>query len=143
MTLGLENKAIADELRIPLSCIQRRVRHLLRSGYVSHIFQLNYKKLGLKKGLLHIYLRTGDMMKVAEDLLSIDGIMSAGIHVGNSDIVAEFVYEDTEQLVDLISHVKEMAEVDSVLWSEEVYLLTGKGESRSSVLKRLINRKVS
>jgi hypothetical protein len=69
--------------------------------------------------------------------------MSAGIHVGNSDIVAEFVYEDTGQLVDLISHVKEMAEVDSVLWSEEAYLLAGKGKSRTSVLKRLINSKVS
>jgi hypothetical protein len=26
----------------------------------------------------------------------------AGVHVGNSDIVGEFVYEDSEQLVDLI-----------------------------------------
>ncbi len=143
LTLGFENKAISDQLRTPLSTIQRRVRHLLRSGYVSHIFQLNYKKLGFKKGLLHTYLNTGDMKKVAEDLLSIDGIMSAGIHVGNSDIVAEFVYEDTEQLVNLISHVKEMAEVDSVLWSEEVYLFAGKQESRTSVLKSLINSKLS
>jgi DNA-binding Lrp family transcriptional regulator len=142
MTLGFENKAIAGELKIPLSTIQRRTRHLLRFGYVSHIFQLNYKKLGLKKGLLHIYLRTGEMMKVAKDLLPIDGIISVGVHVGNSDIVAEFVYEDTEQLVDLISHVKEMDEVDRVLWSEEVYLLAGKSDSRTPVLKRLINSKL-
>ena len=39
---------------------------------------------------------------MAEELLSREGIMSAGIHVGNSDIVGEFVYEDSEQLVDLI-----------------------------------------
>ena len=37
--------------------------------------------------------------------------MSAGVHISNSDIVGEFVYEDSEQLVDLISHVKEIDEV--------------------------------
>jgi hypothetical protein len=39
------------------------------------------------------------MKKVAEDLLTSDGIMSSRVHVGNSDIVGEFVYEDNEQLV--------------------------------------------
>jgi DNA-binding Lrp family transcriptional regulator len=140
MILGVENKAISDELRTPLSTIQRRTRILLRSGYVNHTFQPNYKKLGLKKGLLHVYLRTGDMKKVAEDLLSSDGIMSAGVHVGNSDIVGEFVYEDSEQLVDLISHVKSIDGVDRVVWSEEVFLLAGKKHSMLAVLKRIIDR---
>jgi hypothetical protein len=67
--------------------------------------------------------------------------MSSGIHVGNSDIVGEFVYEDSEQLVDLISHVKEMDSVERVLWSEEVYLLPGKKDSVTAVLKRIIDRK--
>jgi signal transduction histidine kinase len=77
MTLGLENKEIAEELRTPLSTIQRRTRILLRSRYISQIFQPNYKKLGLKKGLLHVYLRTGNIKQVAEDLLSNEGIMSS------------------------------------------------------------------
>jgi hypothetical protein len=97
--------------------------------------------LGLKKGLLHVYLDTGDIKKVAENLLTSDGIMSAGVHVGNSDIVGEFVYEDSEQLVDLISHVKSIDGVDSVMWSEEVYLLAGKKQSILSVFKRIIDRK--
>jgi DNA-binding IclR family transcriptional regulator len=77
MTLSEENKAVSEELKIPLSTIQRRTRILLRLGYVSQVFQPNYKKLGLKNGLLHVYLRTSDIKKVAEDLLSSDGIMSA------------------------------------------------------------------
>jgi hypothetical protein len=71
-------------------------------------FQPNYKKLGLKKGLLHAYLRTGNIKKVAEDLLSNEGIMSSGIHAGNSDIVGELFMKDSEQLVDLISKVKDL-----------------------------------
>jgi hypothetical protein len=141
MTLGFENKLISNELRTPLSTIQRRTRMLLRSEYISQIFQPNYKKLGLKKGLLHVYLRTGNIKQAAEDLLSNDGIMSSSVHVGNSDVVGEFVYEDSEQLVDLISKVKELENVDRVVWSEEVYLLAGKKDSMTSVLKRLIDRK--
>jgi DNA-binding Lrp family transcriptional regulator len=141
MTSGLENKAISEELRIPLSTIQRRTRILLRSAYISQIFQPNYRKLGLKKGLLHVYLRTGNIKQVAEDLLSNEGIMSSAIHVGNSDVVGEFVYEDSEQLVDLISKVKNLENIERVVWSEEVYLLPGKKDSITSVLNRIIDRK--
>src|SRR5215813_13842252 len=140
MMLGIDNKNISEQLKTPLSTIQRRTRILLRSGYVNLTFQPNYKKLGLKKGLLHVYLRTGNMKKVAEDLLSSDGIMSAGVHVGNSDIVGEFVYEDSEQLVDLISRVKHMDEVEKVVWSEEVYLFAGRQESILAVINRIIDR---
>ena len=61
--------------------------------------------------------------------------MSAGVHVDNSDIVGEFVYEDSEQLIDLISRVKSIDGVDRVVWSEEVFLLGGKKHSMLAVLK--------
>ena len=118
-------------------------RILLRAGYIKQIFQPNYKKLGFKKGLFHVYIKTGNIKGVAEDLsLSSDGIMSAGVHISNSDIVGEFVYEDSEQLVDLISHVKEMDEVDRVVWSKEVFLLRGKKHSIVAVLDRIIDREI-
>jgi secreted protein with Ig-like and vWFA domain len=97
--------------------------------------------LGLKKGLLHVYLRTGDIKQVAEDLLLNEGIMSSAIHVGNSDVLEDFVYEDSEQLVDLISKVKDLENIERVVWSEEVYLLAGKKDSMTSVLKRIIDKK--
>src|SRR4051794_30308481 len=140
MIQNADNKDISENLRIPLSTIQRRTRILIRDGYIRQVFQPNYKKLGLKKGLLHVYVRTGNIKEMAEELLSSDGIMSAGIHVGNSDIVGEFVYEDSEQLVDLISHVKEVNSVDRVVWSEEVFLLQGKEHSILAVLDRIIDR---
>ena len=140
MIQNADNKDISENLRIPLSTIQRRTRILIREGYIRQVFQPNYKKLGLKKGLLHVYVRTGNIKEMAEELLSSDGIMSAGIHVGNSDIVGEFVYEDNKQLVDLISHVKDNDAVDRVVWSEEVYLLPGKEHSILAVLDRIIDR---
>ena len=46
-----------------------------------------------------MYLTNGDMKEVANELIEFDGILSAAIHLGNSDVVADFVYEDSEQLV--------------------------------------------
>jgi hypothetical protein len=96
--------------------------------------------LGLKKGVLHVYLRTGNIKKAAEELLLNEGIMSSGIHVRNSDLIGEFVYEDSEQLVNLISKVKELENIERVVWSEEVYLLAGKKENMTATLNRLIDK---
>jgi DNA-binding Lrp family transcriptional regulator len=140
MTQGLDNKTIAYKLKVPLSTVQRRTRILLKQGYAKQICQLDYKKLGLNKGLIHVYIGTGKMKEIAEELLSNNGIISAGVHVGNSDIVGEFVYEDSEQLVDLISRVKHMDEVERIVWSEEIYLLAGRQDSILAVINRIIDR---
>jgi hypothetical protein len=59
--------------------------------------------------------------------------MSAGVHVGKlRHIVGEFVYDDSEQLVDLISHVKEIDEVERVLCPKRFLCLP---EKNISVLK--------
>jgi hypothetical protein len=78
-------------------------------------------------------LHTGDIKRVAEDLLSNEGIMSSGVHVGNSDVVGKFVYKDSKQLVDLISKVKEFENIERAVWSEEVYLLPGRKDSSLAV----------
>jgi hypothetical protein len=35
-------------------------------------------------------------------------VLSSSVHVGNSDIVGEFVYEDSEQLLDTIVKIKHL-----------------------------------
>ncbi|HEY7107866.1 MAG TPA: Lrp/AsnC family transcriptional regulator [Nitrososphaeraceae archaeon] len=116
-----DNKKISEDLRIPLSTIQRRVRNIMLSGIVTSKVEPNFKRLGIKKGLLHVYLSDGDIKSSTSEVAGMDGVLSASVHVGNSDIVSEFVYEDSEQLVDTISNIKHMNGVDRVLWSEEVY----------------------
>jgi len=116
-----DNKKISEDLKIPLSTIQRRVRNIMLSGIVNTRVEPNFKRLGIKKGLLHVYLSNGDIKRSTSEVAKLDGVLSASVHVGNSDIVSEFVYEDSEQLVDTISKIKHMDGVDRVLWSEEVY----------------------
>jgi len=118
---GLENKEISKELGIPLSTIQRRTRNILRNGFVEIRILPNFKKIGIKKGLLHVYTQSGNIKETALEISKLDGVLSSSIHVGNSDVVAEFVYEDSEQLIDTIVKIKRIESVERVLWSEEVF----------------------
>lgn len=118
---GLENKDISKILKIPLSTIQRRVRNVIQNKLIEDCMQPNYKSLGIKRGLLHVYLTDGNMKEVANELIEFDGILSAAIHVGNSDVVGDFVYDDSEQLMDTLAKIKHLDSVDHVVWSEEVY----------------------
>jgi hypothetical protein len=49
------------------------------------------------------------------------GIISASVHVGNSDIVGFFIYRNTWQLLKMTSDVKKVPGVEKIMWSEEVY----------------------
>jgi hypothetical protein len=77
--------------------------------------------LGIKKGLLHTYLRDGQIRKTAEKISQMEGILSVTIHVGNSDVVSEFVFDNSEDLIDIIAAIKEIQGVEQVVWSEEIY----------------------
>src|SRR5215203_5183936 len=99
-------------------------------------YQPNFKLLGMKKGLLHTYLRDGQLKKTAEKISKIDGILSVTIHVGNSDIVSEFIYDNSEELVDIIAAIKQIEGSEQVVWSEEVFkLLTTKENVMKSFQK--------
>jgi predicted hydrolase (HD superfamily) len=50
-----------------------------------------------------------------------DGMISSSVQIGNSDVVSDYAYENTDQLMDTISSIKHMEGVDKVTWSEEVY----------------------
>ena len=121
MVLGQDNKEISSTLKIPLSTIQRRTRRILQSEMVQVEYQPNFKLLGIAKGLLHVYLRNGQLRDTAVKISEMQGILSSSIHVGNSDVVSEFVYENSEDLVDIIADIKQIEGVDRVLWSEEVF----------------------
>lgn len=134
---GHDNKDISNSTKIPLSTIQRRVRNIMLSGIVTMRVLPNFKRLGIKKGLIHIYLRNGDIKESTSAIAKMNGFLTASVHVGNSDIVGEFVYEDSEQLVDAISEIKHMDNVERVLWSEEVFSVPVDPENVLSSFKRM------
>jgi DNA-binding Lrp family transcriptional regulator len=123
LTSGASSQQISSELQIPLSTVQRRTRIILQSGLLQQNYKPDYRRLGLKKGMIHVYLRDGDMKSTAEKISNMEGVTSVSIHIGNSDIVADFVYRDSEQIIEIVSSIKRLDGVDKAVWSEEVYVL--------------------
>jgi Lrp/AsnC family transcriptional regulator, regulator for asnA, asnC and gidA len=95
--------------------------------------ELNYEKLGYKRGFLHIYVANGQVDKIGETVANRQGIISVAVHIGNSDLVALFIYKDSKQLLNTISETKLIEGIDRVLWSEEVYFIPMK-EGKFNIL---------
>jgi DNA-binding Lrp family transcriptional regulator len=121
LTSGEDNQDISKELKIPLSTIQRRTRKIFEKGLVKGKVIPNYVMLGYKQGLIHVYIKNGEIKPIAAKVAELQGIISVSAHIGNSDVVGEFVYRDSKQILDLIAKIKEIPGVDRTVWSESVY----------------------
>jgi DNA-binding Lrp family transcriptional regulator len=123
LVAGHNNQQIANETKIPLSTVQRKTRIMIKKGYVISRNEINYKQLGYRRGLIHIYLERGDLKQTATRVRKMDSVQTVSLHAGNSDIIGFFLYKNTEQVLGLIDEVKKMEGVGNVVWSEEVYTL--------------------
>ncbi|MGI0020940.1 MAG: hypothetical protein ACREAY_10775, partial [Nitrososphaera sp.] len=96
--------------------------------------ELNYKKLGINKGLMHLYLADGEAMLIAKKLVEVPGVNSVSVHIGNSDIVAEIIYRDSMNILNMLALIKRIKGVQKVVWSEEIHRVSAtKKESMLSV----------
>jgi len=117
---GYQHKKIALEVKTPLSTIQRRIRKIFENQYVSRKNELNYKKLGLRKGYLQITLRGDKSYEIAQKLVGISGIISVSELTGSFDILCTCIFKNTDELFSLIENIKTIERIDKVAWVEEV-----------------------
>lgn len=126
-----DSKAIADILKKPLSTVQRRIRLLNLQDLIKRGAELNYAKLGFKKGLIHMYLQDGNTRATAKKLLDFNGILEVAIHIGNSDLVGTFVFSNSTEVLNLITNAKKLDGVERIVWSEEVEVIRKSTELNS------------
>jgi DNA-binding Lrp family transcriptional regulator len=117
----MSTKEASKALNVPLSTVQRRVRLLVNAGILMMKMDVEYRLLGFKRGLLQIHLRNGGLKSLVEELSRIPGMLSVSVHVGSSDIVCSFIYRNSMQLLDVMSHTRDLKEVEKIIWSEEVF----------------------
>ncbi len=120
LLLGSDSKSISAILHLALSTIQRRTRAIISANIINREYKLNCKILGICRVLLHIYLSDGNLKSTAEKISEMEGIISLSLHIGNSDILAEFVYVNADSMVDMISSIKKIEGVERIVWSQEI-----------------------
>jgi DNA-binding Lrp family transcriptional regulator len=140
---GYSNKKIALEAKSPLSTIQRRIRRIFEDQYLHKKNELNYKKLGLRKGYLLISLRGDYADLVAQKVSTIKGITCVSLVTGNIDIMSTCLFRETADLFNIIESIKTNERVDKVSWAEEVHDIPSKEITvLSSLVKESINTSI-
>ena len=109
MVLNKTNKEISRDLGIPLSTVQRRVRDITSADFITTNIQINYQKFGFKTGLIHVYLRDGNVEELAKKINNLAPVLYVEIHIGNSDILGHVGYKEGKELLNLISDIKKNA----------------------------------
>jgi DNA-binding Lrp family transcriptional regulator len=122
------NIVISSKLNIPLSTIQRRTNSIMKKNLVIPTMRLNHAKFGYHTGLIHIYISDGKIKETANNVLGLDGVTSVEIHIGNSDILADFAYKDSRDLLDIMIKIKQMDGIERTLWSERLSKLDKKDD---------------
>ena len=119
MEIGSSNKKISQKLDIPLSTIQRRTRILLAKGYVRLHGEINYRKLGYRRGVFHVYVSEDSVRDIAEKIADIAGVRDVALVIGNADIVGVLIFKDADEILNLKASVKNIKGVDTIVWTEE------------------------
>jgi len=120
MIKGDNNKEISSKLHIPLSTVQRRAKRILEQELVITTTHLNRFKFGYRTGLIHIYCSDKNIQQTAKKVLEFGGVTSVEIHIGNSDILADFAYKESKDLFDVILKIKQISGIERVIWSERI-----------------------
>ncbi len=116
-----DNKQISALVKVPLSTIQRRTRKLFEKGLVHSRIELNYNKMGFRKGFIEICLSNGCIDKIGQQILYKQGITDVTVHIGNSDLICTCIYRSNDHLLRILADIRSIQGVDKVAWSEEVY----------------------
>ncbi len=117
---GYEHKKIATEVKTPLSTIQRRIRKIFEKQYINRKNELNYNKLGFRKGFLQISLKCDDSYNVAQLIAGLKDIISVSQVTGSFDIMCVCIFKDSNDLFNILENIKTIERVDKVTSAEEV-----------------------
>jgi len=114
---GDNNKEISSKLHIPLSTVQRRAKRILKQELVITTTHLNRSKFGYRTGLIHVYGSDKNIQQTAKKMLEFGGVTSVEIHIGNSDILADFAYKESKELFEVILKIKKISGIERVILS--------------------------
>jgi hypothetical protein len=124
MLSGYSGTDISRNMNKPLSTIQRRSSRLLEKGFMTPVMHLNFKKFGLKRGLLQFTCKGTNLKDATEKIAKIKGVESVGGYLGSVEVVANVVYADSAEVIYIIAEAQKLGIVYDVKWSEEIHSIS-------------------
>lgn len=114
---------LSRDLDIPLSTIQRR-RKRLEEEFVKESYSLKYEKFGKRQVTFIAMLGAGDKSQVANQILSLEKVISLGRTFGDSaDLKIEAIVENNQDLMQLSEKIKSIPGIHKLCWFESLEVL--------------------
>jgi len=118
---GMSNENISKQLKRPLSTIQRRKKKILDNGLVHVLHRIDFRKFGLRKGLLYFKCKSANLQEAVDKISRIRGVESASAYLGSLDVIAFVAYSDSKEVLEIIAKAQELGLISDVTWSEEIH----------------------
>jgi DNA-binding Lrp family transcriptional regulator len=120
----IKSSELSRKLSVPLSTIQRRRGVIERSGFVKRKYVIDSKQFGLRSADVMVHVSKGDCEEIAQEIINKyrKNVLEVSIRIGNPlvNLIATVVYKDSDEIFDIIQHIRRMKHVEDVEWSEIV-----------------------
>ena len=126
---------LSQQLRIPLSTVQRR-RKRLEDTYLIKNYSIDPMKFGFRRIDLLIYTEGGVTMDIGKELLEREEVTFAARTIGEHtiDLRIEVYVRDNSELLNLLEEIKAMKGVRDVIWTEVVETIGRKSPPDHQIL---------
>lgn len=117
----ISSLALSRQLDVPLTTVQRR-RKRLESEFIEMYYVLKLERLGWRRASLLISTEEGRTRLIGKQLLSRSSIASVSSTIGEHtiDLLADVIFKDNAELLNIIEWVKSTEGVKQVVWTEAV-----------------------
>ncbi|HKO66152.1 MAG TPA: Lrp/AsnC family transcriptional regulator [Candidatus Nitrosocosmicus sp.] len=133
---------IAKKIKIPLSTVQRR-RTMLEKSVLKKTYQLNILQYGFRYADIFIDVAKGEAKEVGKMLVNkFDrNILKASTRINSSNnLCLQIVYKESEELHNLLEHIKRMPTTFNVDWSEMINIV---GDNTISLISNLLVEEIN
>ncbi len=105
---------IADEIGVPPSTVRDRTNRMVESGVIRIVARLNPLQAEQRvKASIGVRLVGGKHRDVAQKIAQLEEVSNLIIGTGNFDLLVELSCRDNEHLLDTISHLQEIPNVQA------------------------------
>ena len=124
----VSSPVLAKQLGIPLTTTQRR-RKRIESEFIDMYYTLKIEKLGWRRANLLISIEKGMAARAGKSLLTHVAVTRVGRTIGEHtiDLLAEVIFKDNAELLNIIEWVKATEGIRQVIWTEAVESLEKHG----------------
>lgn len=118
----MSNPEISNRLKIPLSTIQRRRYRIDKSTMLKRGYEIDYSQFGLRKADILVDLSKGDCVDIAKLIVKEypENVLEVTMRLGDPkvNLIVKVIYNTSDEIFDIIHHIKRMEHVEDVRWSE-------------------------